>query len=369
MNLVTSNPTPAIDFGAVNAASSVTGDLMHLAGVYFGGAGAQLRIADVPSSQPLSSGDVYAAVPPPQSNLATMNDQLVKAMCSSIPSESNTKPTVSRAPVNTVFLQDVEMQTAKYNPNTKYEVFDLDLQDLILALFYQGLPPLRKRHVHPSFVKQGSIEDKEIQTGGQVKFSNWPKTIADFSLLTLCLAMTFTDQGKYINPAHISPARVTVSATRTGSGVMRLNAAGVPVICLAAGAAFETFLVHPKSTAGADPWIHKYISVILHSQDWKRWEAFFCQSFGHPRLYTNITSKAVHFSSVLVRANAAPSVTPLYSSAPSGLLSPSKSGVQHQSSSGSAYSLLPSDTIPIYNAMNTDFDFSRDISNYASLPL
>jgi hypothetical protein len=33
------------------------------------------------------------------------------------------------------------------------------------------------RHVHPSFVRNGNIEQREIQTGGQVKFSAWTKTL------------------------------------------------------------------------------------------------------------------------------------------------------------------------------------------------
>ncbi|KAF8176750.1 hypothetical protein K438DRAFT_1979103 [Mycena galopus ATCC 62051] len=337
---------------------AVTEDLVHLAATYFGPTSIQLSTSTA-SSQPSAA------------SVDSMNAELMRAMRSTMPADAQGPHLLAAAaaPIRTVYLQDLEMQTTKYNPNAKCEVFDPALQDPVLSNFYQGLPPLRKCHIHPSFVQNGSVEDKEIQTGGQVRFSTWPKSISDFSLLTLCSAMTFTEHGKYINPARISPARVSVSATKTGSGVMRLNIGGAPAICLAAGASFESYLLNPRSTGGNDPWMHKFISVILHSQDWERWEAFFCQCFGHARLYTNLTAKAVHFNSVFVKASSAPNVRSNSGAAPSGLLSPVKQGGSYQSSSGSAYSLFPSDKIPIYNAMNSDFDFTRDISNYAALPL
>lgn len=117
--------------------------------------------------------------------------------------------------------------------------------------------------------------------------------------------MALIESGQYINPARISPERVSATAIKSAvdgsGGNFRLSKDGSPAICVTAGMCLDSRLIEPVYTSGSDAMLHKYIAVIFHSQDWQRWEAFMCQLFGKPRMYANMADSALQIGSVKVR--------------------------------------------------------------------
>jgi hypothetical protein len=115
--------------------------------------------------------------------------------------------------------------------------------------------------------------------------------------------MDFTESGQHINPARIAPSRITVqpTKTKTGSSNKRFHIGPSVAVCITAGMCYNSSIVDYVYTSGNDPWVYKHIHVILHTQDWERWEAFMCHCFGEPFMYTSMIHKAVQFSTIKLR--------------------------------------------------------------------
>ncbi|KAJ7884629.1 hypothetical protein B0H14DRAFT_3432358 [Mycena olivaceomarginata] len=321
-------------------------------------------VPDAPSKkQRTSSSETTSQFPASSdavtSSLSAQSAGLVASLSARFkgPAAASTSSASGRTVTPNVFLADLEQHPGVTGPPV-CEVTDESIQDPWLRDIYKGLPPLFARHVHPSYVRNGNFEDREIQSGGHVLFSAWDNSLGrPFSLVTLSTAMDFTQSGSFVNPVRISPTIVSIVA-----------------VCVTAGACVWSYIVECDYTNGSDPLAYKHIDVLLHSQDWERWEAFMCMCFWEAFMYTSMSDRAMQFSTVKVKASAVKPEREEESDLPLGLLSPSKKKPATASSSlrpaYKSYSLTPNDTVPVYDARFTDFNFSTGLPTLdETLPL
>lgn len=116
-------------------------------------------------------------------------------------------------------------------------------------------------------------------------------------------AMTFTRKDVFVNPARISPALVEIHLTTHGSGTFRLCLGKKPAICVSPGMCTESMIIAAAKTNQTPPRDFKYVSLMLHNQEWERWESFMCFCFGHDMMHASITNSALQISSMLSKAD------------------------------------------------------------------
>ncbi|KAJ6512498.1 hypothetical protein C8R45DRAFT_960590, partial [Mycena sanguinolenta] len=261
------------------------------------------------------------------------------------------------------------------DPLNECDVMDEGLQDPMLLKTYIDLPPLKRRHIHPTFVSGGNWEARPIQYENNIWFSSWATFLKKFDLRMLASVMSFVESGQYVNPVRVSPLKIATSPTKAASANCRLTMgkSGPPAAFVTAGMCTDSCLTKFFTTTGVESYIYKYVSMLLHSQDRERFDAFMCLCFGREHLYTSMTDGAIQFSSALIKPGGSvsehtQSTTPI----PRSMLSPSKPSSSSTTTAAVSayrtYSLSPHSEIPAYNAIGRSFDFTRDVANVQSLP-
>ncbi|KAJ7438332.1 hypothetical protein B0H11DRAFT_1935371 [Mycena galericulata] len=193
-------------------------------------------------------------------------------------------------------LDDLESYKNRFDPNVTCGVTDLSLQDPRLKRTYVGLPPLPGgRYIWPSYTPPNSNDNLD-----HVWFSRWDlaniNQVYDFTMES---AMTMTRDGSFINPARISPALIVTRPTTTGSVSMRINIENKTAICVSPGMCMESWVTNPYTGGGDNGRKRKLISLMFHSQEWERWEAFMCLCFGEDHMFTAMTRYAVQMGTML----------------------------------------------------------------------
>ncbi|KAJ7075572.1 hypothetical protein C8R43DRAFT_1143783 [Mycena crocata] len=308
------------------------------------------RVVSEPNSGSIGQADL--------DDMFSDEDDTAGAPGKSVPKDQNVA-------ANSKCLDDLESYKNRFDPNVKCGVFDESLQDPKLKATYVGLPPLPAgRFVYPSYIPPNTEDDDTI---GHVSFSGWRNAVK--GSLELPLATVSTS-----NPARVSPADITTRPTQTGSMNMRVNVDSRVAICWSPGMILESFLTN--STAR-----RKYIALLLHSQEWQRWEAFMCLVFAEQHLFSPMTRLAIHIGSVINQGKGSQSQRAQTQAIDSRMTSPIKTGASRslrpptQNSAESwrdapgraKYSYLVDEDIPIYNALGKKFDFSKDLPNLAEL--
>ncbi|KAJ7723942.1 hypothetical protein DFH07DRAFT_971365 [Mycena maculata] len=275
--------------------------------------------------------------------------------------------------VDTTFMEDLEQYRTRYNPDAPCEVFELDLQDPLLYEVYEKLPPLKKLFVLPSFVPEHEQQyyDGDMK-GGRVRFSIWPKSIKNITAVTIWSAVTFTRSGVFINPSQISPALIWIRPTRTSGTSQRINIGSKVAICVSAGMCSESKLTRIVRTFGPQPREHKYMALTLHNQDYERWESWMCLCFGHDVLYTPMTNLAIQLGTILTKPEEVAKTEQVMSQyVHPDMLSPIRGGSSSPAKPSTEYkikyALLPTDTIPIFDATKKNVDFNTDLPKLAEM--
>ncbi|KAK6972140.1 hypothetical protein R3P38DRAFT_2537834 [Favolaschia claudopus] len=127
----------------------------------------------------------------------------------------------------------------------------------------------------------------------------------------------------------------------------------------------------PVASAGTPPRYRKYISLLVHNQDWERTESFVCICFGQDTIHCAINAKALQLSTRLNPVDTSKEGTDhLY------IESPKKADAQSKPREGaggpssqfsSAYSLKYDDEVPVYDARGVDFDFHTNIRDLSTM--
>ncbi|KAJ7171044.1 hypothetical protein C8R46DRAFT_1216644 [Mycena filopes] len=241
---------------------------------------------------------------------------------------------------STVFLEDIEIYKAYFDPDAPCGVFDVELQDPALKPTYVGLPPLPDMLVDNS---HGALLFKEASPN-------------------------------FINPSRVSPIRLSSRPSAGSTTTQRLHVDDRIATCVSALFCSESKLVVPAKIGAKSERMRKWISGIFHNQEWERFEALVCLVFGEQVLRAQLTPKhALSFQTMISPDNVSShqESTDLFnSSAPADMFSPIKSKQPTKTtSSPSKFTsartktlLAFNDRVPVYDARKTVIDFESDLT-------
>ncbi|KAJ7758176.1 hypothetical protein DFH07DRAFT_940365 [Mycena maculata] len=191
--------------------------------------------------------------------------------------------------VDTIFMEDIENYKTYFDPKAPCGVFDLELQDGSLKPHYIGLPPLPalRRILAAYDPGRNSSEVLDYATGGRIKFSSWfnqnPRMLATNSMG----AMLFTEAApNFINLSRVSPLRLSSQVSVGSSTTMRLHFD-------------ERIAISPRKIGVKSERQRKWISGVLHDQDWERLESIVCLVFRETVMYGQINDKALSFQTMI----------------------------------------------------------------------
>ncbi|KAF7334761.1 hypothetical protein MSAN_02374600 [Mycena sanguinolenta] len=208
--------------------------------------------------------------------------------------------------VDTVFLEDLEVYKADFNPDAPCGVFDIDLQDPTLKSHYVNLHPLLAcRRIVPAYDRnRTSIDDIDYSTGGRVRFSSWfqqcPRMLAANSMG----AMLFTQsEPHYINLSRISPLELSIRPLANNATSHRLYYREHIAICVSAICCTESHLVTARRVGINSDRTRKYVSGVFHDQNWERFESILCLVYGQKVLYGQLADKSISFQTVISPAS------------------------------------------------------------------
>ncbi|KAJ7122506.1 hypothetical protein C8R43DRAFT_1136141 [Mycena crocata] len=263
------------------------------------------------------------------------------------------------------YLDDLESYKVNYKPGMPCEVWDEELQDPLLVEVYEDLPALPKHFCRASYTADGEIVLEEGQKGGRVPFTRWPNKIRNITETTISSALTFRRKGCFFAPTRESPAEITIRPLRPGVTSKRLNLKEGVAICVTPGMCTNSHITSVQETNSDPVFRYKSIYIMLHDQDWERWESFMAFCFGFKYLYVNMTNLAIQVATSRLKAEEETNET--------DKLADMRSPVRQAGSSkkGKKYpfkhSLNPDDKVPVYDATKRDFDFHTQIEDYATV--
>ncbi|KAJ7611888.1 hypothetical protein DFH06DRAFT_1345280 [Mycena polygramma] len=295
------------------------------------------------------------------------------------PSDVKASPSREVTPeedVDTVFLEDLELYKAYFNPKAPCGVYDLNLQDLSLREHYVGLPPLPggRRIVAAYDKNRNSVEDIDYTTGGRVQFSSWynqnPRMLAPNSMNAILFERA---EPNFINPSRVNPLDLGSKVSAGSTTTHRLYVGDRIAICVSAVCCMESYLVAPKRVGARSERMRKWFNAVFHDQDWERWEAILCLVFHEHVMYGQIVDKAVSFQTMISPdPRNAQDATPdrntrgvpssMFSSRSPTKKTPTKSSSNASRGSAPVKTLLAyNDPVPVYDARKTVIDFDADL--------
>ncbi|KAK6974081.1 hypothetical protein R3P38DRAFT_2812267 [Favolaschia claudopus] len=256
-----------------------------------------------------------------------------------------------------------------FTPPAECGVSDVKLQDDAIKDVYAALCNLPGgRRLMPSFVRSQSGED--YNPGGRLMFSYWFRTLAEVSGITLYNAMNFKSRGRFFAPQRESPDHVMLAQEPgTASSAYKLYIGSEYAIGVTPGLCFESYLVDTFRSNANPPRYRKFISLLFHNQDWERFVSFMCCCFDRRMLHTQMTGKALQFSTKMNTVDAVKQTSVLdrlnkYTD------DPKSGGPSSKRTSSKKFSLDYTDDIPVYDARQQDFDFNSSLPSLeTALPL
>ncbi|KAK7014153.1 hypothetical protein R3P38DRAFT_3205704 [Favolaschia claudopus] len=191
--------------------------------------------------------------------------------------------------------------------------------------------------------------------------------------------MTFELKDPYFNPARARPSAFIMRPTGPGMvNAYRINYGKHVAIAVLPGMCTESHIMSPVASAGTPPRYRKYISLLVHNQDWERTESFVGICFGQDTIHCAINAKALQLSTRLNPVDTSKEVLAKIVKKPlfRYIESPKKSDAQSTPREGaggpssqfsSAYSLKYDDEVPVYDARGVDFDFHTNIRDLSTM--
>ncbi|KAJ7504084.1 hypothetical protein B0H11DRAFT_1905961 [Mycena galericulata] len=235
-------------------------------------------------------------------------------------------------------LQTENLKTVKKLP-VRCAVTDKALQDPLLFKICRKLPPLRKG----VFVTWSSGAGP-----GNFLFSQWREVCPDIDI-------------RYIEKATGQSVvqRKHVVLTFMFSWAMCVDSK--MATCISVGMAIHSALVEPSTVTTPSPkslW-SKFLTVILHLQDFERFVGFVCMVFDVKTLHAQLHCDAVTFGTRAFSKTSKPTTSAKFSRGiPS---SATKTAATTTFSSDDALSW--EDEVPIYDGRKTAFNFSDDVDD------
>ncbi|KAJ7915335.1 hypothetical protein B0H13DRAFT_2455861 [Mycena leptocephala] len=316
----------------------------------------------VPSQQPLTLEQYFAK----HGSVSATADSIANVV---------ERPVVDESEHPTVFMEELETYKTHYDHLALCGVNDEDLQDPVLANTYIGQPPLPAgRYILPVYdPARMSGQETEPIKGGRVKFSTWARHIRALYADNAIGAILFREATpNFINPSRVSPIRLSAHVSVGGASTQRLQVDNKIAVCVSAIFTTESFLHSARKIGVNSDRTRKWVSGIMHNQEWERAEAVFCLTFGEPLLYAQLTPKnALSFQTMMSPTNAAPTqdVEDAFANAPADMfapVTPTKSPAKPKSpvkpwTFTSKTLLACTDKVPVYDARKTVIDFATDL--------
>ncbi|KAJ7672316.1 hypothetical protein DFH06DRAFT_1319737 [Mycena polygramma] len=329
----------------------------------------------IKSEPPAISADGGASAGSPPLTMA----QYMRVANGEKPSDVKGAPSRENSPeedVDTVFLEDLEVYKAYFNPKAPCGVYDLDLQDLSLRDSYKGLHPLPGgRRIVPSYDRtRNSVEDIDYTTGGRVRYSSWftqnPRMLAANSMNAMLFERS---EPNFINPSRISPLELGCKVSAGSVTTHRLYVGDRIAICVSAVCCMESHVVTPKRVGARSERLRKWFNGVFHDQDWERWEAILCLVFHERIMYGQFVDKAVSFQTMISPDPRNAQDSPpdrntrgvpasMFSSRTPSKKTPTKTSTSVSRGPAPVKTLLAyNDPIPVYDARKTVIDFESDL--------
>ncbi|KAF6741296.1 hypothetical protein DFP72DRAFT_292937 [Ephemerocybe angulata] len=248
------------------------------------------------------------------------------------------------------------------------EVNDPALQDPILAEQYVDLPRLRRGILIPWTDTPGK---------GFISFTKWAEWIPDMNAANAYGAVNFTQAGPIRNPARVSPLDVAMKNMGSNSQKFNFYCATnppVPLIATSAGWVDRSQLLAPAEKGVRQ----KYISIILHSQEWQRTLGFIRTASGFTSLHGQLARNALQFSSRAqasrrTTAPAVPDADGTTREVPANMFvnDPTQNSASSSTVATDTFSLPNDATIPVYDARDAgELDFEKVLPRLSDeLPL
>ncbi|KAK7001025.1 hypothetical protein R3P38DRAFT_2796510 [Favolaschia claudopus] len=272
-------------------------------------------------------------------------------------------------------LEEQSTWAVNFIPPARCEVYDEDLQDDAIRHLFEHLCPLPgDKALLPTFVTAQEAEDS--RSGGRLAFSEWKNNLQQFSVSTLLSAISFVRSGRFINGSRAPPTDVVMRPANSRANpeinAYRVCVGDVGAICVSVGMC--TFSSLGRLAPAANNKFKKYIAIVLHNQDWERFESWACVCFNEPVLYCQMSGKAIQLSTRLSTSEEASEAQEArlasqsmfkYVESPKRTVSPKKA-TSVNTMSNIPMSLGCGDTVPVYDARNADVDFNVDLVNLDS---
>ncbi|KAK7040605.1 hypothetical protein R3P38DRAFT_2769080 [Favolaschia claudopus] len=221
------------------------------------------------------------------------------------------------------------------------------------------------RKLLPSFVRSGSADD--WNPGGRLAFSYWFETLNQVSGITLFNAMSFKRSGRFFAPQREAPDSLSLAQEPgTSPYSYKLYAGNEYAIAVTPGLCFESYVVEPFRSGGTPPRFRKFISVLFHNQDWERFVSFVCCCFDRRMLHTQMTGKALQFSTKMNTVDAMKQTSVVDRLNKYTNDSTQSSSASKRPSPTNKFSLEYTDEVPVYDARHLDFDFTSDLPKLAT---
>lgn len=103
--------------------------------------------------------------------------------------------------------------------------------------------------------------------------------------------------GGFINPSRFDPRRIASQATSPDLSRYVLTVDGKTAVCVSAVMSSESVLREGRSIGRSRP--RKWLSGLLHNQEYERFVSFMCLAFGSGTMYSQLYNAAVSFQTVL----------------------------------------------------------------------
>jgi hypothetical protein len=159
--------------------------------------------------------------------------------------------------------------------------------------------------------------------GGRVHFSTWARHIKNLPAervslfllihivdLHICYsnaigAILFKEAApNYINLSRVSPIRLSSQVSSGSSATRRLQVDGRVAVCVSAVFTTESYLGTAHKIGPNSDRTRKWVSGIVHNQEWERMESILCLVLNEPVLYAQLTPKnALSFQTMMSPAN------------------------------------------------------------------
>ncbi|KAJ7448873.1 hypothetical protein B0H11DRAFT_2332895 [Mycena galericulata] len=284
------------------------------------------------------------------------NDTEVPASVVAAFAAISSSPSPKKKSKTAAVLHTENIKTVKKIPD-KCKVFDKTLQDPLLFTVYLSLPPL-----FTGIFRTWS----STPSPGNFLLSKWAEHCPEIDINSLWACVNFVQRLHYINPSRRTALGVqAISQVYREEKRWTLSVDRKTAVCISVGMAIKSALLEPSTvtTPAAKSRWSKFLTCILHAQDFERLVAFVCMAFHVDSLDAQIPCDAITFGT---RSFSKEKPVPVRAKFSQGVPS-SATRTSTTRTYASDDALHWEDEIPIYDGRNVVLDFTNNIDDLENI--